>query len=72
MPYQGSSTPTFQKEEESFPAKEHNFTNMDENKNMSSLHEQKFPDLDTFQVKTSAILKKIDAQIGHLVQAFKD
>ena len=45
---------------------------MDENKKMSSLHEQKFPDLDTFQVKTSAILKKIDAQIGHLVQAFKD
>ena len=72
LPYQGSSTPTFQKEEELFLAKEQNFTNMDENKKMSSLHEQKFPDLDTFQVSTSARLKKIEAQIGHLVQAFKD
>ena len=45
---------------------------MDENKKMSSLHEQKFSDLDIFQVNTSAILKKIEAQIGHLVQAFKD
>ena len=72
LPYQGSSTPTFQKEEELFPAKEQNFTNMDENKKMRSLHEHKFLDLDTFQVNTSAILKKIEAQIGHLVQAFKD
>ena len=45
---------------------------MDENKKMSSLHEQKFPDLHTFQVNTSARLKKIEGQIGHLVQAFKD
>ena len=45
---------------------------MDENKKMSSLHEQKFPDLDAFQVNTSARLKKLEAQIGHLVQAFKD
>ena len=45
---------------------------MDENKKMSSLYKQKFPDLDTFQVNTSARLKKIEAQIGHLVQAFKD
>ena len=72
LPYQGSSTPTFQKEEELFLAKEQNFTDMDENKKMSSLHEQKFPDLDTFQVDSSARLKKIEAQIGHLVQAFKD
>ena len=72
LPYQGSSTHTFQKEEELFAAKEQNFTDMDENKKMSSLHEQKFPDLDTFKVNTSAILKKIEAQIGHLVQVFKD
>ena len=72
MPYQGSSTPTFQKEKELFHAKEQNFTDMDENKKMSSLHEQKFTDLHTFQVNTSARLKKIEGQIGHLVQAFKD
>ena len=72
LSYQGSSTPTFQKEEELFLAKEQNFIDMDENKKMSSLHEHKFPDLDTFQVNTSARLKKIEAQIGHLVQAFKD
>ena len=72
LPYQGSSTLTFQKEEELFLAKEQNFFDMDKNKKMSSLHEQKFPDLDTFQVNTSARLKKIEGQIGHLVQAFKD
>ena len=72
LPYQGSSTPTFQKEEELFLAKEQNFTDMDENKKMSSLHEHKFSYLDTFQVNTSARLKKIEAQIGHFVQAFKD
>ena len=72
LPYQMSSTLTFQKEEELFLAKEQNFTDMDENKKMSSLHEQKFPYLDTFQVNTSARLKKIEGQIGHLVQAFKD
>ena len=47
LSYQGSSTPTFQKKEELFLAKEHNFTDMDENKKMGSLYEQKFPDLDT-------------------------
>ena len=72
LPYQGSSTPTFQKEKELFLVKEQNFIDMDENKKMSSLHEQKFPDLHTFQVNTSARLKKIEGQIGHLVQAFKD
>ena len=72
LPYQGSSNPTFQEEEELFLAKEQNFTDMDENKKMSSLHEQKFLDLDTFQVNTSARLKKEEGQIGHLVQAFKD
>ena len=39
---------------------------------MISLHKHKFPDLDVFQVNTSARLKKIEAQIGHLVQAFKE
>ena len=73
LPYQMSSTLTFQKEKELFLAKEQNFTDMDENKKMSSLHQHKFPDLDTFQVNTtSARLKKIEGQIGHLVQAFKD
>ena len=72
LPYQGSSNPTFQEEEELFLAKELNFTYMDENKKMSSLHELKFPDLDTFQVNTSARLKKIEGQIGHLFQAFKN
>ena len=56
LPYQGSSNPTFQEEEELFLAKELKFTYMDENKKMSNLHEQKFPDLDTFQVNTSAHL----------------
>ena len=32
---------------------------MDENKRMISLHEQEFPDSDSFQVDTSARLKKI-------------
>ena len=45
---------------------------MDGNKKMISLHEQKFPDLDAFQVNTSARLKNIEAQIGHLVQGFKE
>ena len=39
---------------------------------MINLHEQKFPDLDAFQVNTSARLKNVEAQIGHLVQAFKE
>ena len=42
---------------------------MDGNKKMISLHEQKFLDLDAF---TSARLKNVEAQIGHLVQAFKE
>ena len=44
---------------------------MDENKKIS-FHEQKFPNLDAFQVNTSDRLKKIEAQMGHLVQAFKE
>ena len=72
MPYQGSSNPTFQEEEELSPVKEKIFTYMDENKKMISLHEHKFLDLDVFQVNTSARLKKIKAQMGHLVQAFKE
>ena len=45
---------------------------MEGNKKMINLHEQKFPDLDAFQVSTSARLKNVEAQIGHLVQAFKE
>ena len=48
MPYQGSSNPTFQDEEELSPIEEWFFTYMDENKKIISLHEQKFPDLDAF------------------------
>ena len=72
MPYQGSSNPTFQDEEELSPIKEQILTYMDENKRMISLHEQKFLDLDAFQVNTNAKLKKIEAQMGHIVQAFKE
>ena len=54
------------------PVKEQIFTYMDENKKMISPHEHKFPDLDAFQVNTSARLKKIKAQMGHIVQAFKE
>ena len=72
MTYQGSSNPTFQDEEELSPIKEQIFTYMDEKKEMISLHEQKFPDLDAFQNNTSARLKNIEAQVGHLVQAFKE
>ena len=45
---------------------------MDGNKKMISLHGKKFPDLDAFQVNTSTRLKNVEAQIGHLVQAFKE
>ena len=45
---------------------------MEGNKKMINLNEQKFPDLDDFQVNTSARLKNVEAQIGHLVQAFKE
>ena len=72
LPYQGSSNPTFQEEEELFLAKEQNLTDMEGNKKMINLHEQKFPDLDAFQVNTSARLKNVEAQIGHLVQAFEE
>ena len=72
LPYQGSSNSTFQEEEELSPIKEHIFFYMDGNKKMISLHEQKFPDLDVFQINTSATLKNIEAQIGHFVQAFKE
>ena len=40
---------------------------MDENKKMTSLHEQKIPNIDAFQDNTSARLKNIEAQVGHLV-----
>ena len=72
LPYQGSSNPTFQEEEELSLVKEQIFIYMDGNKKMISLHEQKFQDLDTFQLNTSARLKNVEAQIGHLVQAFKE
>ena len=72
LSYQGSSNPIFQKEEELSPVKEHIFIYMDGNKKMINLHEQKFPNLDAFQVNTSARLKNVEAQIGHLVQAFKE
>ena len=55
LPYQGSSNPTFQEEEELSPVKEQIFIYMDGNKKMISLHELKFPDLDAFQVNTSAV-----------------
>ena len=72
LPYQGSSNPTFQEEEDLSPIKEQNFIYMDGNKKMINLQEQKFPDLDAFQVNTSVRLKNVEAQIGHLVQAFKE
>ena len=45
---------------------------MDENKKMISLHEQEFSDSDAFQVYTSTRLKNVEAQVGHLVEAFKE
>ena len=72
LPFQGSSNPNFQEEEELSLVKEQIFIYMDGNKKMINLHEQKFPDLDTFQVNTSARLKNVEAQIGPLVQAFKE
>ena len=39
---------------------------------MISLHEHEFPDLDTYKVNTNARLKNVEAQMGHLVQAFKE
>ena len=72
LPYQGSSNPTFQEEVELSPVKKHIFIDMEGNKKMINLHEQKFPDLNAFQVNTSSRLKNVEAQIGHLVQAFKE
>ena len=66
LPYQGSSNPTFQEEEELSSVKEQIFIYMEGNKKMINLHEHKFPDLDAFQVNTSARLKNVEAQIGHL------
>ena len=73
LPYQGSSNPIFQEEKELSSVKEQIFIYMDGNKKMINLYEKKFLDLDVFQVKyTSARLKNVEAQIGHLVQAFKE
>ena len=72
LPYQGSSNPTFQEEEELSLVKEQIFIYMEGNKKMINLHEHKFLDLDAFQVNTSARLKNVESQKGHLVQAFKE
>ena len=72
FPYQGSSNPTFQEEAELSPIKKQIFIYMEGNKKMINLHEQKFPNLNAFQVNTSSRLKNVEAQIGHLVQAFKE
>ena len=72
LPYKGSSNPTFQEEQELSPVKEQIFIYMEGNKKMINLHEQKFQDLDTFQVNTSTRLKNVEAQIGLLVQTFKE
>ena len=61
LPYQGSSNSTFQEKEEVSPVKEQLLTYMDENKKMISLHEQEFPDLDTFKVNTNDRLKNVEA-----------
>ena len=54
------------------PIKKQIFIYMEGNKKVINLHEQKFLDLNAFQVNTSARLKNVEAQIGHLVQAFKE
>ena len=72
LPYQRSLNPTFQEEEELSPIKEQIFIYMEGNKKIINIHEQKFTDLDAFQVNTSARLKNVEAQIGHLIQAFKE
>ena len=72
LPYQGSSNSIFLEKEELSPVKEQFLTYMDENKKMISLHEHEFPDLDTFKVNTNARLKNVEAQMRHLVQAFKE
>ena len=48
LPYQGSSNPTFQKDEELSLVKEQVFIYMDGNKQMINLHEQKLLDLYAF------------------------
>ena len=72
LPYQGSSNSIFLEKEELSPVKEQFLTYMYENKKMISLHEHEFPDLDTFKVNTNARLKNVEAQMRHLVQAFKE
>ena len=54
------------------PVKEKILTYMGKNKKMISLHEQEFSYSDAFYVNTSARLKNIEAQVGYLVQAFKE
>ena len=72
LPYHGSSNPPFQEEEELSPVKKQIFIYMEGNKKMINLHEQKFPNLNAFQVNTSARLKNLESQLGLLVQAFKE
>ena len=67
LPYQGSSTSTFQEKEELCLVKDQFLTYMDANKKMISFHEQEFPNLDTFKVNLNARLKNVEAQMGHLV-----
>ena len=54
------------------PVKKEIFIYKEGNKKMINLHKQKFQDLDAFQINTSARLKIVEAQIGHLVQTFKE
>ena len=54
------------------PVKKQIFIYMEGNMKMINLHEHKFSVLNAFQVNTSARLKNVKAQIGHLVQAFKE
>ena len=61
LPYQGSSNPTFQEEEELSLVKEKICIYKDGKKKMINLHEQKFLDLDAFQVNTRARLENLEA-----------
>ena len=65
LPYQGSSNPIFQEEEELSHVKEQIIIYMEGNKKMINLHEQKFLDLNAFQVNTRARLKNVETQTGH-------
>ena len=49
LPYEGSSNPTVQEEEELSLVKEQIFIYMGGNKKMISLHKHKFTDLDAFK-----------------------